>query len=240
MKKVVTILIAVLSLFSLSGCILTGSDWVNNVKKPPGSIKIDGEEYVTGFYSDLFAVGVSYKENSTSLFTVVSYSWWHLEDSLFDIYYCQHEDALYWNPTLYCKKEQFEEIKAYYADAGNFDYYIGLYGEDAVKLPEDINRTEAEKAIAIIRKDDSYRRRFLSKVTYNINISDYERFIFNRESKDGLFTTAHESLIYYSQNIYLMDYEDGSKNVTHLYIPPNEVNEYLTGLLQEYNLINFN
>lgn len=239
MKKVIGILIFIISLVSLSGCAFIDAQ-IRAKNTPPSSIEIEGEEYVTGFYNNLFAVGVSYREPETCLFTKSPYSWWHLGDGLFDMYCCEHVDSMWWHPTLYCKKSQVEEVKNYYLDIENYDYYIGLYGGEPIQLSDDLNRSNAENAISLILKDDSYRRKTLRRVTYNITINEYERFIFYRKSKDGLFTTVHESLIYYQNNIYLMNYEDGSKNVTHLYIPPERFNEYLCSLLQEYNLIEFN
>lgn len=238
MKKAVGILIFIISLFSLCGCVFFDAQ-VSAKTPPPRSIEIDGEEYVTGFYDNLSVAGVSYRERETCLFTKPPYLWWHLEDELFDMYCCEHVDSMWWHPTLYCKKSQVEEVKNYYSDTENYYYYIGLYGGEPVRL-DGIDRTNAENAISLILKDDSYRRKNLRRVTYNITINEYERFIFHRESKDGLFTTVHESLIYYLNNVYLMDYEDGFKNVTHLYIPPKEFNEYMCSLLKEYNLVEFN
>ena len=243
MKKVVgiftSILMCIIGLFTLSGC-----DFINDIIRaktsPPNSIEIDGEEYVTGFYDNLFVIGVEYREGDTCEFTMSPYQWWHMEDGVFDMYFCQHEDAMIWHPTLYCKKEQFEEVKNYYSNPENYDYFIGRSFEEPIQLPDDLDRTKAENVISLILTNESYRNKTLTRVTYKITINDYKRFVFFKQSKDGLFETANEDIIYYQKNIYLMIYEDGAKDVTHLFIPPDEFSEYLSGLLKEYNLFDFN
>lgn len=206
----------------------------------PKSITIDNAEYVSGFYNNLYLVGIDDKENDTNLFTMGNHYWWHLEDSTFEMYYCQHKDALYWSPTLYCKKTQYYEIKSYYNNVDNFDYYLAIMFEDGseIKLGCNINRSIVERAISLMQDiNSSFLKPKLEKTTLYLDGKDYFRPTIYRISNDGLFTTGQSELIYYEDNIYVLDFHDGSNNTHNVYLFDNDINTYMVSLLKEYGLV---
>lgn len=241
MKKIVStlILIALLtaSMLSITGCGLLP------YYQDPKSITIDNEEYVSGFYDRLYLVGIEYKEFSSSLFTKGNHHWWHLEDSTFDMYYARHKDSLYWHPTLYCRKNQFDEIKNYYHNTDNFEYYLGLYLEDesAIKLAEGIDKNIIEQAISlIVDADNTVPSNPLKK--YNRTNFEFEgkeciRPSIYRRSNDGLFTTTRREWVYYEEKLYI-SYDGGIINGSYnALVLEDDVNDYMVNLLKEYGLV---
>jgi hypothetical protein len=226
------IALLVVGMFSLSGCGLLP------YYQDPKSITIDDEEYVGGFYDNLYIVGIEYKESSSNLFTRDNHYWWHLDDSTFDMYYCRHIDSLNWFPALYCKKAQYDEIKSYYHNLDNFDYYLGIFLEDEkeVKLAENIDRSIIERAVSLVVDSVNGFTIGYKKTSLKLDGKAYIRPTVYRRSKDGLFTTTHSEWIYYEDNLYVLDYADGSDGTYHLFLLDDDVNAYMVNLLKECGL----
>ena len=211
--------------------------------RDPKSITIDGEEYVSGFYDNLHVVGLEYKESATCLFSTDTHYWWHLEDSMFDMYYCLHKESLYWNPALYCKKDQLEKLRNYYLDTDNFDCYIGLYLEDKehIQVSDGTDREMAEQALAVIW-DIEYsspiaaKQKYQSKSLY-LEEGNYRRPTIYRKSKDGLFSTTHLAWMYYEENIYVIDTFDGHDSTYDVYVIDSNLNSYIVSMLKRYGFV---
>lgn len=109
--------------YALAACSLLPSH------RDPARIEIGGEAYVSGFYENLWPDGIAFGEDDPPAFETEYHLWWEVAGAPFSLYCAQNKEALYWNPTVYCKESESEEAGAYYADAKNFDYYMGLYGD---------------------------------------------------------------------------------------------------------------
>lgn len=82
----------------------------------PESMEIQGQKYVTGFYDNLWPVGITVSENEPAAFESKYHYWWKVENAPFDMYCAQNKEALYWKPAIYCKESQFEQVKAHYSN----------------------------------------------------------------------------------------------------------------------------
>lgn len=236
MLKKMKIVISAINFFAFtflfSGCGLL--PYYQNPKK----IVIEDVEYVSGFYDNLYVIGIEYKELSTSLFTIKNHHFWHLDDSPFDIYYGVHKEALTWNPILYCQKEEYDEVNAYYHNLDNFDYYIGLYldKESIVKLDDNIDRGLIEKAVELAIADGNKRVKGYQKLTLYLDGKNYTRPVVFRQSNDNIFTTTQSEWIFYENNLYKLEYLDGSNDKYHLFALDIDVNDYIASILNQYDL----
>lgn len=238
MRKIVSSLMLLVLLtagmFSLSGCGLLPYYW------DPKSITIDDKEYISGFYNGLYLVGIEFKEFSSSLFTSGNHHWWHLYDSTFDMYYCRHKDSLNWFPTLYCNKDQFDEVKDYYHNTDNFDYYLAIHLEDGTEkmLTEDVDKSIIEQAVSlIVDVDSAIPSKKYKRANFDFDGKNYIRPSIYRRSKDGLFTTTRREFIYYENNIYVR-YVGGILNGSYnALVLDDDVNAYIVSLLKEYGIV---
>lgn len=240
MKKVFCFLIvfimAAVTAANLSGCSLLSK------YNDPKSMEIDGEIYVTGFYDDLWADGITVGEDEPAAFESNYHYWWKVKNAPFDMYCAQNKEALYWNPAIYCKESQFDEVEAYYSDPENYDYYIGRYLEDdtSVLIGEE-DEVYAEQAIKFIMQLDSAGVGGLfdpledRKVTFNVEWLDWDRVTIYRTSKDGFFTTLHMELAIYNGELY-MAYDEQNGRTT-FYRFDEDVSEHMVGLFGQYGML---
>lgn len=230
--KILAIIVCLTALVfaSFSGCALLPK------YSDPKSVTIDGEKYVGNFYGDMYA-NLEYKEDETCLFDTKYHYWWHLEDSTFDLYYCRNKESMLWFPALYCKKSQFEEIKSYYANPDNFEYYIGLEdkkgNKQTQKLTGDLNGELLER---ILSYEEKVKYPILSKEkkdVLHLDYVDYVKPLVYRVSKDGLFSLGSGTWIYYQERVYYFDYMDGRTDEYKVYVPSDEISDYIIKLLKD-------
>lgn len=217
----------------------------------PESIDIDGETYMTGFYENLWGEGIVFGEDDIPDFETKYHIWWKVENAPFDMYCAQNKEALYWNPTIYCKKNQFDTVKNYYADTNNFNYYTGLYGDSnkdsRIRLDGELNYSLLEEAIALNMQIEASSGK--GHLTEKENLSDIEIHIpsdeilpiqpvLYRVSKDGFFTTIQNSWIVTKNAVYIEGMYDGETEQSYTaYKISSEANEYILKLLFENGII---
>ena len=217
----------------------------------PESIDIDGETYMTGFYENLWVEGIVFSEDDIPNFETKYHIWWKVENAPFDMYCAQNKEALYWNPTIYCKKNQFDTVKNYYADTNNFNYYTGLYGDSnkdsRIRLDGELNYSLLEEAIALNMQIEASSGK--GHLTEKENLSDIEIHIpsdeilpiqpvLYRVSKDGFFTTIQNSWIVTKNAVYIEGMYDGETEQSYTaYKISSEANEYILKLLFEHDIV---
>lgn len=234
-NSIIALSLLLFMLLGLSGCFLLPK------YRDPKSIEIDGVEYVTGFYEDLGFIGADYRENDTCLFESEYHYWWRLENSTFDFYYCRNKESLWWHPSLYCKKSEFKQIKEYYQNIDNFDYYVGetyKNGESDRKIVTSADVETLEKIIYFgDNADYSFFNRKYERVKLNILDKDYKEPLIYRVSKDGLFVKNSANWIYWENKLYSLDYHDGSDYMTYAFPLDNELSSFAIEFLQSYGYI---
>lgn len=220
---------------SLSGCFLLPSH------NDPESMEINGETYVRGFYDGLYVVGIPYHEPETAAFDSQYHNWWKVDGVPFEMYCAQNKEAMNWTPAVYCRESEFDEVKAYYAETANYDYYIGGWeeGEPRIQLSESDGTEYAERAIqfkAGIRGgifDPNKDRLVDVKVEY----FDWYRAVIYRVSKDGLFTTEQSEWAICNDYLYINQGYDGDSGQATFYHTDEDVSRHMVNLFKKYGLI---
>ena len=243
MKKFVLTIISALLLalmtLSLCGCFILPK------YSDPKSIEIADEIYVNGFYDNLWVDGITVAEETPPDMETKYHYWWKVDNAPFDMYCAQNKEKLYWNPSIYCKKSEYEKVKAYYASPENYDYFIGTYlkDENHIKLDEQYEEY-AEKAIEFIIALDStfgvggifdpFEDR---KITVDVEFLDWDRVTIYRISKDGFFTTLHMELAIYNGTLYRHVSSDDSKKQTVFYCFDDDVSRHMVDAFLSYEII---
>ena len=217
--------------------------------RDPERIEIGGESYVSGFYENLWPDGIAFGEDDPPAFETEYHLWWEVAGAPFSLYCAQNKEALYWNPTVYCKESESGEVGAYYADAGNFDYYMGLYGDshkdERIKL-DGADTALLEKAISLNTRIQENAGKGL--LTGKKDFSDIEisipyaealpvQPVFYRMSKDGFFTTIQNEWLVADGNLYIFGSYDGDTDMYTAYIIDSAASAYMIALLNKYGLL---
>lgn len=217
--------------------------------RDPERIEIGGESYVSGFYENLWPDGIVFDEDDPPAFETEYHLWWEVAGAPFSLYCAQNKEALYWNPTIYCKESESEEIGAYYADAKNFDYYMGLYGDSHKDERIKLNGADTallEKAISLNARIQENAGKGL--LTGKKDFSDIEisipyaevlpvQPVFYRMSKDGFFTTIQNEWLVADGNLYIFGSYDGDTDMYTAYIIDSAASAYMIALLNKYGLL---
>ena len=229
--------------YALAACSLLPSH------RDPARIEIGGEAYVSGFYENLWPDGIAFGEDDPPAFETEYHLWWEVAGAPFSLYCAQNKEALYWNPTVYCKESESEEAGAYYADAKNFDYYMGLYGDshkdERIKLGG-ADTALLEKAISLNARIQENAGKGL--LTGKKDFSDIEisipcaevlpvQPVFYRMSKDGFFTTIQNEWLVADGNLYIFGSYDGDTDMYTAYIIDSAASAYMIALLNKYGLL---
>lgn len=229
--------------YALAACSLLPSH------RDPARIEIGGEAYVSGFYENLWPDGIAFGEDDPPAFETEYHLWWEVAGAPFSLYCAQNKEALYWNPTVYCKESESEEAGAYYADAKNFDYYMGLYGDshkdERIKLGG-ADTALLEKAISLNARIQENAGKGL--LTGKKDFSDIEisipyaevlpvQPVFYRMSKDGFFTTEQNDWLVADGKVSVFGSYDADTDMYTAYIIDEEASAYMLGLLGEYGLL---
>lgn len=216
-------------------------------RRDPERIEIGGESYMSGFYENLWPDGIVFGEDDPPAFETEHHLWWEVQGAPFALYCAQNKEALYWNPAIYCKESEYEEASAYYADAGNFDYYTGLYGDshkdERIKL-DGADAALLEKAIAL----NTRIRANAGKVSGREDFSDIEvsipytetlpvQPVFYRVSKDGFFTTEQNDWLVTDSKIYILGSYDAGTEMYTAYAVDGAASAYMMALLSEYGIL---
>lgn len=217
--------------------------------RDPERIEIGGEAYVSGFYENLWPDGIAFGEDDPPAFETEYHLWWEVTGAPFSLYCAQNKEALYWNPTIYCKESESEEIGAYYADTGNFDYSMGLYGDSHKDERIKLNGADTallEKAISLNARIQENAGKGL--LTGKKDFSDIEisipyaevlpvQPVFYRMSKDGFFTTIQNEWLVADGNLYIFGSYDGDTDMYTAYIIDSAASAYMIALLNKYGLL---
>ena len=236
-KKFIALLLAAViaaMTLGLTGCFLLPK------YNDPTSMEINGETYVSGFYDNLWPVGITVAADESPAFESKYHKWWKVKNAPFDMYCAQNNEALYWKPAIYCKESEFEEVKAYYADTANYDYYIGGWetGTPQIELTDESDKSYAERAICFRREvtggiSDSFNDSLVT-VEVDIDLLNWQRGAIYRVSRDDFFTTSREEWAVLSDGVYFFYEYDDTCGTATFYSLEADVSAYLAALFEKY------
>ena len=215
----------------------------------PKRFEIGGETYVSGFYENLWPDGITFGQDEPPAFETQYHLWWEAEGGPFVLYCAQNKEALYWNPSVYCKEDEAEAVRAYYSDPANYDYYIGLYGDsnrDSRIRLENVDTELLERAVARNMEIEANSGQGLltgqSDVSaISVQIPEKERLdvqpVLYRVSKDGFFTTVQNEWLVTEGRVYILGAYNGDTDNYTAYVLDGEVSDYIMALFREYRLL---
>lgn len=197
-----------------SGCVV--ARLLHNHEDPPQSIEIEGATYVTDFYdSDRMTTRYSKREDPrTPLFVEGDYEWWQLKGTEFQLYGAKLNHAMDWVPQVYCKADQLQEVKAYYADLENYTYGFSYPAHQQIPITEEVDRAQMELVLKELYdarlKEDDYSAFEGKYELVELNMSQQTCLTVSpyRVSKDGVLATRlKDSYFYVDGKLYMAKWE---------------------------------
>lgn len=219
----------------------------------PKTVTIEDVTYCNGFYGDLYPVfGQAGDIGSDTLQEEVIY-----DDGTCKFRRVEFEGhdwvhsyiGEYTGGVVYCAESQLEQMRDYYADSSNFEYYygVGYYTcETAVNVPE-IDPQKFDELLAFSNEnsyepfDHSSNEKILEKVRRIPESEFHEGVCFYKVSRDGYFTSVKSMYFVHDGKLLLVFYHDGGrknngiKEVVAVDVP-DELGQYFIELMDRYHL----
>jgi len=234
---------------------MTGCDDINRVigySVVPESVTIDGVTYRTGFYGDLIPVfGQVGNIGSDTLQDEIAYDDGKRKFQRVDYegHDWVHSYIGKWTGgVVYCAESQWEQMRGYYTDPLNFDYYCGSgynISETSASIPE-IDHQKFDELLAFGNENEyePFNERSNEKVmekTRRIPESEFQSSVsFYKVSNDGYFQTpSFHRFFVYEGKLLLVFFHDGGRDnggtreVVAIEVP-DELGQYFMDLLEQH------
>jgi hypothetical protein len=251
MKKLLPSLFC-LVLLSLTGCNVI--ERLNDAYVVPASVIIEGVTYRNGFYGELYPLFEQDGDvGSDALQEEIIYN-----DGVRDFRRVDFEGhdwvhsyiGEYTGGVVYCAENQWEQMRDYYSDPVNFEYYCGVgyyVSEKSVVIP-DMDPQKFDELLTFGNEnefkpfDKSSIEKAMQKA-HRIPKAEYQEGIcFYKVSNDGYFTTIKEPMYFvHDGKLLLVLFHDGGRDnggieeVVAIDVP-DELGQYFMDLIERYQL----
>lgn len=141
---------------------------------------------------------------------------------------------------IFCPEEDWEKLKAHYADAENYKYY-----SCSMKFLDegDFNRyklenVDSEKFDEIIdTAEEISKGKFNYKDYKTFPFWNYTMGAFRKESNDGIFYSQSETLLIKNKKVYYFSAINGTSGQFYAVAMPEEANDYAVELFRQADVI---
>jgi hypothetical protein len=211
------------------------------------SIVIEGVTYRTGFYGDLYPVFGEVGDIGTEtlqreiVYEYVTHEFRRVDFEGHD--WVHSYIGEYTGGTVYCAESQWEQMRDYYADPANFEYYYSVSGE-VVDIPE-IDPQKFDQLVAFGNENNykpfsqSSNEKVMQKARRMPESQFHEGVGFGKVSKDGYFLEMASQYFVNDGKLLLLfrhdfgTYNGGIEEVIAVDVP-DELGQYFIDLLERY------
>lgn len=199
------------------------------------TIEINGIVYRNKFQGDLILRNPQYKNEPVLIDDTGRY--FQLEGTDYELIYDVTSSQIGHSESVYCRDDQWQELKAYYSDTENFSYqYITNQkgGKFESHTVDEMDIKKLNELISFCEKNsynpfsgsDSDNTRTVS--TSSLSKTEYR---FGMNSNDGLFSSGAASL-YISENKLVLEYYSMMRKGKTLVIDvPEDLSDYFISII---------
>ena len=253
MKKIEFLLIYIIILLLLSSCaikpsnsdtgstsLVGGKDSVvveeyNESTVGTTTIMVDGVLYRNKFQGDLILRNPQYGDEAVLKDTTGQYH--RIEGTEYDLLYNVNSEVSGAPESVYCRDDQWQELKSYYSDPGNFTYqYIAKQKGEGAKTYT-VNEMNPDKLGELVDfcKNNAYDPSSFSasdntKAVSTSSLGNTE-YRFGMNSNDGLFSAGAASFYILEDNLVLEYYSVMSEEKTLIVDVPKDLSDYFVSLV---------
>lgn len=243
----------VVTLFMLSSCTinLSDSDTTNSTTTGANdsivveeydedtadttAIKINGIVYRNKFQGDLILQNLKYSEEVVLQNTIGKFH--RIEGTKLDLLYNANSEVSGAPESVYCRDNQWQELKKYYSDSNNFTYQCIVKADNNSSETIDVNKIDIVKLNELLvfcnenkYEPNSFAESSNTRAVSTSSLGD-KTYRFKMSSKDGLFSADAESFSIVDNTLVYRYYEVMPENKTLIVEVPQDLSEYFVSVI---------
>lgn len=243
----------VVTLFMLSSCTINLSDSdttnstttvandsivveeYNEVTADTTAIKVNGIVYRNQFQGDLILQNLKYSEEAVRQNTIGKFH--RVEGTKYDLLYNVNSEVMGAPESVYCRDDQWQELKKHYADSNNFTYQCVVKADNNSVETIDVDKIDIVKLNELLAfcNENKYEPNSFAETSNTRAVSTSslggKTYRFKMSSKDGLFSADAKSFSIVDNTLVYRYYEVMSENKTLIVEVPKDLSDYFVSVI---------
>lgn len=253
MKIIKYTLVCIVALLMLSSCTINSSDSdttsttstsfndsivveeYNETTADTTAIKVNGVVYRNKFQGDLILQNLKYSEEVVLKNTVGQFH--RVEETKYDLLYNTNSEVSGVAKSVYCRDDQWQELKKLYADSNNFTYQCIIKADDNSGETIDVDKIDIVKLneLLVFCNENKYEPNSFAETSNTRAVSTSslgdKTYRFKTSSNDGLFSVDAESFSIVDNTLVYRYYEVMSENKTLIVEVPKDLSDYFVSVI---------
>lgn len=199
------------------------------------AIKVNGIVYRNKFQGDLILQNLKYSEEVFLQNTIGKFH--RIEGTKYDLLYNVNSEVTGAPESVYCRDDQWQELKKYYADSNNFTYQCIVKMDNNSSEIIDVDKIDIVKLNELLvfcnenkYEPNSFAETSKTKAVSTSSLGD-KTYRFKMSSKDGLFSADAKSFSIVDNTLVYRYYEVMSENKTLIVEVPKDLSEYFVSVI---------
>ena len=253
MNRIKAFLICIIMLFLLSSCTTNSSDSDTTGTSSTGfndsivveeynedtadttAIKVNGVIYRNKFQGDLILQNLKYSEEVVLKNTIGKFH--RIEGTKYDLLYNVNSEVTGAPENVYCRDDQWQELKKHYADSNNFTYQCVVKADNNSSETFDMNKMDIVKLNELLAfcnenkfEPNSFAETSDTRAVSTSSLGD-KTYRFKISSNDGLFSADAESFSIVDNTLVYRYYEVMSESKTLIVEVPKNLSDYFVSVI---------
>lgn len=207
----------------------------NETTADTNAIKVNGVVYRNKFQGDLILQNLKYSEEVVLRNTVGQFH--RVEGTKYDLLYNANSEVTGAPESVYCRDDQWQELKKFYSDANNFTYQCIVKADNNASETVDVNKMDIVKLNELLAfcnenkyEPNSFAETSKTKAVSTSSLGD-KTYRFKISSNDGLFSADAESFSIVDNTLVYRYYEVMSENKTLIVEVPKDLSDCFVSVI---------
>lgn len=207
----------------------------NEVTADTTAIKVNGVVYRNKFQGDLILQNLKYSEDVVLQNTIGKFH--RIEGTKYDLLYNANSEATGTPGSVYCRDNQWQELKKYYSNSNNFTYQCVVKIDNNASETIDVDKIDIVKLneLLLFCNENKYEANSFAETSNRTAVSTSslgdKTYRFKMSSKDGLFSADAKSFSIVDNTLVYRYYEVMSENKTLIIEVPQDLSEYFVSVI---------
>lgn len=204
------------------------------------AIMVDGVLYRNMFQGDLILRNPKYGDEAVLKDTIGQYH--RIEGTKYDLLYNVNSEVVGASESVYCRDEQWQELKKYYSDPNNFTYQCVVKTNGVSTETIDVDKMDIFKLNELLAfcEENSYDPNNFAgtknaKAVSTSSLGD-KAYRFKMSSNDGLFSVDAKSFSILDNVLVYRYYEIMPEDKTLIVDVPKELSDYFVSIITSLTL----
>ncbi len=258
MKFIKSVFMCLVTLLMLSSCAINSSE--SDTKNPSltngidsivveeynestvgtTAIMVDGVLYRNKFQGDLILRNPQYGDEAVLKDTTGQYH--RIEETKYDLLYNVNLEVSGAPESVYCRDDQWQELKKYYSDSNNFTYQCIIKTNGVSSETIDVDKMDIVKLNELLAfcEENAYDPNAFAgtnnaKAVSTSSLGD-KAYRFKMSSNDGLFSVDAKSFSILDNTLVYRYYEVMPEDKTLIVVVPKDLSDYFVSIITSLTL----